>query len=145
MKYSKKLKPGVDYIGVGGGALIINDNNKTLLLKRGKHLRNESGFWQKPGGTIELGETVEDMIRRECLEEVGVEVEIVKFLCFTDHIIQADKQHWIAFNYLAKIKSGKPRNCEPDKHDEIKWFSFDKLPKKLSQPTREAIDLYLNI
>lgn len=143
MNNSKKLKPGVDYIGVGGGGLIINRKGKTLLLKRTKKARNEAGFWQKPGGTVEFGETVEEMIKRECLEELGVKVRIIKFLGFTDHFIKKSHQHWIAFNYLVEIVRGQPQNLEPDKHDEIRWLSINKLPKKLSQPTKESIEQYL--
>lgn len=144
MKNSKKLKPGLDYIGVGGGALIVNDKNQVLLLKRNSGARNDAGCWNKPGGTLEFGEAVEDMIKRECKEEAGVEIEIIKFLSFTDHLIKSENQHWISFNYLAKIKSGEPINLETDKHDGIEWFSIDNLPENISQPTLESIEIIRN-
>jgi ADP-ribose pyrophosphatase len=137
------MKKGTDYIGIGCGALIINDNNEVLLLKRTTQTRNEAGFWSKPGGGVELGEKIEDAVKREIKEELGVEIELINFLGFTDHILKLENQHWIAFNYLAKIKGGKPENLEPGKHEEIKWFSLNNLPEKITQTTIEPIREYL--
>jgi len=136
------MTPGVDYIGVGCGALIMNDKNETLLLKRGRKSRNQAGYWSKPGGTVEFGEKIEDAIRREIKEELNIEIELIKFLGFTNHIIKEENQHWLSISYLAKIIKGVPKNLEPDKHDEIGWFAFDKLPEKLTQTTEELIEEY---
>lgn len=139
------MTPGIDYIGVGCGALIINNKNETLLLKRGAKSRNQAGYWSKPGGTVEFGEKIGDAIKREIKEEFDVEIELVKFLGYTNHIIREEKQHWLSISYLAKIINGEPKNMEPNKHDEIGWFSFDNLPEKLTETTSELIDEYLKI
>lgn len=136
------MKAGIDYIGVGCGALIINDKNETLLLRRGVKSRNQAGYWSKPGGTVEFGEKIEDAIKREIKEEFGVDITLIKFLGFTNHIMKEEGQHWLSVSYLAKIIDGEPKNLEPDKHDEIGWFSFDKLPEKLTQTTSEIIEDY---
>jgi ADP-ribose pyrophosphatase len=136
---------GYDYIGVGCGALIINENKETLLVKRTTKTRNEAGFWSKPGGGVEFGERVENAVKREIKEELGVDIEIIKFLGFTDSIMENDKQHWISFNYLAKIKGGELENLEPEKHEEIKWFGIDSLPDNVNQYTKESIKEYLKL
>jgi len=41
--------------------------------------------------------------------------------------------------YLCQIKNGKPKNKEPGKIDEIRWFPLDKLPKKLGFGTTEVM------
>ena len=137
------MKSGVDCIGVGCGALIINDKNEALLVKRGVKSKNEVGVWSKPGGAVEFGEKVEDAVRREIKEELGVNIELSKFLGFTNHIIKSENQHWVTFNYLAKITEGEPRIMEPEKIAEIKWFNLRNLPEKLSQTTSEPIKDYL--
>ena len=137
------MKPGVDFIGVGCGALIVNEDNETLLVKRGFNSKNQVGVWSKPGGAVDMEEKVEDAVIREIKEELGVDIELIKFLGFTNHIIKSENQHWIAFNYLAKIIKGEPQILEPEKIAEIKWFSFDKLPENLSQTTSEPIQEYL--
>lgn len=137
------MTPGIDYIGVGCGALIINDKKETLLLKRGVKSKNQAGYWSKPGGTVEFGEKIEDTIRREIMEEFGVEIELIKFLGFTNHIMKEENQHWLSISYLAKIIKGEPKNLEPEKHDEIRWFKLNNLPDKLAQTTSEIIEEYL--
>lgn len=139
----KKLKPGKDFIGVGGGVLIFNKKKEVLLKKRSKKSRNEIGKWEKPGGTIDFGEYSVQAMKREIKEEVNANVDIWGLLPHTDHILKKEKQHWIALNYLANVKSDMIKNMEPDKCDELKWFSLNKLPKNLAQPTRESIKNYL--
>lgn len=137
------MTPCIDYIGVGCGALIINDKNETLLIKRGDKSKNEVGFWGKPGGAVEFGEKVEDAVRREIKEELDIDIELVKFLGFTDHIIKSDNQHWVTLSYLAKIISGEPKNMEPEKTEAIGWFNFNNLPENLNQPAIDSIKKYL--
>jgi ADP-ribose pyrophosphatase YjhB (NUDIX family) len=139
----KKSKPGSDYIGVGGGILILNNKKEVLLLKRNKKSKNEIGFWQKPGGAVDYGEKVINAMKREIKEEIGVDVSVWGYLPHTDHIIQKDHQHWVAFNLLASIKKGTPRIMEPEKHEKIKWFNMKKLPKNTNQTTRESVNNYL--
>ena len=138
-----KLKPGEDFIGVGGGVLILNEKEEVLLKKRGKKSRNEIGWWEKSGGLIEYGEKAIPAIKREVKEELDIEIEMVGYFPHTDHIIKKEGQHWVALNYLAEIKKGIPKNLEPHKCEELRWFSLKKLPKKIVQPTRESIKNYL--
>ncbi len=138
-----KIKPGSDHIGVGDGVLILNKKGQGLLMKRSGKVRNESGWWSKPGGGIDFGENAIDAMKREMLEEVGVEVEIIGYLPHTDHIIDKENQHWVAINYIAKIKSGEPKMMEPHKCEELGWFDLDNLPEKTTQTTREPIEDYL--
>ncbi|MFA6974040.1 MAG: NUDIX domain-containing protein [Parcubacteria group bacterium] len=139
----KKIKPGKDHIGVGGGVLILNKKGETFLMKRGKNSKNEVGWWNKPGGAVDYGEKVMAAMKRETREEIGVEIDIWGYLPHADSIMKKDGQHWVGINYLASIKSGTARNMEPHKFDDVRWFSLDKLPKKLSPMTREAIKNYL--
>jgi ADP-ribose pyrophosphatase YjhB (NUDIX family) len=49
-------------------------NGDIVLIRRGFQPRR--GHWSMPGGFVDLGESVEDAARRECMEEIGIEVEI---------------------------------------------------------------------
>lgn len=136
------MKPGKDYIGVGCGAIILNDKNQVLLMQRSSKANNEPGYWTKPGGTVEFGEKVVDAVKREIKEEVGIEIKCTKFLGYTDHITE-DGQHWVALNYLAQIVNGEPENLEPEKCDAVQWFDLGALPEKLTKTTKEPIEMYL--
>lgn len=134
----RRLEPGSNYIGVGGGVLIFNKKGKILLKKRSKNSRNEIGCWEKPGGIIEYGEKSEKAMKREIKEEVNLNIKIWGLLPHTDHIV--DGQHWLALNYLADaVAEEKVKNMEPDKADDIAWFDLKKLPKIIAQPTKESI------
>jgi len=130
-------------VGLGCGALILNENSEVLLLKRGRKTRNQAGLWCQPGGGVEFGETVEQAIKREIKEELGIDIELLRYLCYTDQIMKDEGQHWVAISYLAKIIAGQPKNLEPNKHEQIRWFALDKLPSNLSDTTVDSISAFL--
>ena len=61
------MKIGLDYIGVGVGAFILNEKKELLLLKRLSS--PEKGCWSIPGGKLEMFETLKDATIRETKEE----------------------------------------------------------------------------
>jgi mutator protein MutT len=139
------MKQGIDFIGVSVGAMIFNENNELFLSKRSQKCKNEKGCWEIPGGGVDFGEKLADAIKREMKEEYGVEIEIIKQFPAEDHIIPNENQHWVATTFLAKFKPGnKPRIMEPEKCDEIGWFSLDTLPSPLSIITKLDVVNYKN-
>ncbi len=123
------MKKGVDYIGVGIGVVLFNKEGKIFLSKRGKNSRNEVGKWECPGGGLEFGDSFEDTIIREIKEEFGVEIEVFDQLTTINHLIPDEKQHWVALCFVGRIKKGVPKIMEPDKSDEIGWFTIDEMKK----------------
>ncbi len=134
------MEAGLDYIGVSAGALIVNDKGKILLCKRSMKARNEKGKWEAPGGQVHFGETREAAIKREIKEELGIDIEIIRVLHTTDEILERDKQHWVPTTFLVKVKRNQVlKILEPEKCDEIGWFSLDNLPSPISYIT--SLDL----
>ena len=123
------MQKGVDYIGVGIGAVIVNSEGKMFMSKRGMAARNEAGKWEFPGGALEFGEGLEETIKREIKEEFGMEIEIVNQLEPFNHLISEEKQHWVALCFVAKIISGVPTIMEPEKSAAIGWFSLEEVEK----------------
>lgn len=134
------MKIGKDYIGVGVGAFIVNENNEVLLHKRA--VPAEKDHWCIPGGRLEMFEKLEDAVIREVKEEIGVDVKIERIMGVCDHIIEAEKAHWVAMSYLCKITNGEPKIMEPDKASEMRWFKLDNLPDKLTITTKKAVEDY---
>ena len=64
------------------GALIFNSDGKIFLMKSHK--------WRDkyviPGGRVELGERIEDALKREIKEETGLKIHDVEFICFQEFI-----------------------------------------------------------
>jgi len=134
------MKRGKDYIGVGVGAVIVNDKDEILLLCRNK--APEIGSWTIPGGTVEFGEKVEDTILREIEEELGVNSEIITLLGVTNHILTEEKTHWVSPAFLIRITGGEPRNMEPHSHSDLNWFPINNLPSNVTMTTSVALKNY---
>ncbi len=124
------MQKGVDYIGVGVGAIILNEKNQVFMSKRGKKCRNEVGLWEFPGGAVEFGHSLEDSIRREVKEEFGIEIEVLELFDVCNHIIKNENQHWVSPTFLCKIKQGTPQIMEPEKCDEIDWVELEDVDKR---------------
>lgn len=125
------MKRGIDYIGVGVGAAILNNEGKLFLTLRGKKAKNERGKWEIPGGSVEFGETLEDALKREIKEEHSIDIEVVELLDVCSHLIPDERQHWVSPTYICRITKGTPKILEPDKCDSIGWFTLkeaNKLP-----------------
>ncbi len=123
------MRRGVDYIGVGVGAIIFDAESRVFLAKRGSLARNERNRWEFPGGSVEFGETLVLALVREIAEEYGCEIEVQELLGVVDHIIPDEGQHWVSPIFICRVKSGTPHIREPHKCREIGWFSLDEIPE----------------
>lgn len=92
------------------GAVIKDESGRVLLVK---HRPERGGFWQGkwifPGGKLELGERIEDGIRREVREETNLEIRLTSPLAPFDRIVQSEGQtelHVIYIDYLAEKSEG---------------------------------------
>ncbi len=122
---------------VGCGAAIIREN-KILLVQRKR--APEAGAWGLPGGKIDWLEAIEDAVRRETLEELGIALGKLKLLCVMDYLDPVTPDHWVAPVYLATNFAGEPRLVEPDKHTAFGWFPLDQPPTPLTQATICALE-----
>jgi mutator protein MutT len=136
------MRRGVDYIGVGVGAIIVDQAGRVFLAKRGAKAQNERGLWEFPGGAVEFGETLHNALIREIREEYGITIAVGDLLTVTDHILPAEKQHWVSPSFICRITQGEPTICEPEKCAEIGWFALDAIPADLTQVTRHDLELY---
>lgn len=136
------MHAGHDYIGVGVGALVFNEADEVFLSQRGPKAKNERGCWEFPGGSVEFGETLQDAIQREVMEEHGLTIEITGLLGVVDHILPDEGQHWVSTTFLARHVSGDPRIIEPEKCTALGWFRMDALPAPLSEASIQDVATY---
>lgn len=124
----------------GVGAIILKDE-KVLLIKRGQEPLKD--FWSLPGGAQETGETTHEALRREILEETGLEIEIIKFATMVD-IIDLDeagkvRHHYTVADYLCRATGGTLK-AGGDAAD-AKWVKIGDLDKfDLTPKAKEVIE-----
>ena len=81
------MQRGIDYIGVGVDAVIVDDAGRLFFARRGPQAKNERGLWEFPGGAVEFGERLADALRREIREEYDVEITVGPLLDVADHTL----------------------------------------------------------
>lgn len=136
------MRRGVDYIGVGVGAVIVDDAGRLFLARRGPLAKNERGLWEFPGGAVELNETLAGALRREMYEEYSVEIAVGELLDVIDHILPDEGQHWVSPTYVCRITAGTPVIREPRKCAAIGWFAIDEVPDELTLISRANLKHY---
>ena len=135
------MRRGLDYIGVGVGAIILDTEGRVFLARRGSLAQNERNRWEFPGGSVEFGETLEHALSREIAEEYGCEIEVQELLDVVDHIIPDEGQHWVSPTFICRVKGGTPHIREPHKCEEIGWFSIDEISEaKLTGASRKSLE-----
>jgi ADP-ribose pyrophosphatase YjhB (NUDIX family) len=91
---------------------------------------------------------MEQTIKREIKEELGVEIELLKHLPSVDHILPSENQHWVTSAFVSKIVKGMPKIMEPGKCDAIGWFGvkeLDHMEDNLTQPTKKYLSMLKNL
>lgn len=121
---ANQIRPGV--------AAIIQDGGGAILLQR----RSDNGLWGLPGGSVEIGESVQDAIVREVREETGLTVEVVRLIgVYSDPRFQVVRYpdgnvvHYISTLFACRILGGTLQTC--DETLDLQFFDPMHLPEDL--------------
>lgn len=109
-------------------AIIVNDG-KVLLLNT-----THTGTYSLPGGGIEIGETIEEALKREVREETSLEIEIVSFYRFEEQFFYYDPAdaafHSFLFFYICRprtVEICQDHEINDDSVDSPQWIRIDGL------------------
>ncbi|MEA0562274.1 MULTISPECIES: NUDIX hydrolase [Lysinibacillus] len=131
-------------IMVGASVLIFNENNELLL----QH-RKDNACWGLIGGSMELGETLEEVAIREMYEESGLiptDLELLNVFSGQEFYYQyphGDEVFNVIAAYECRSFSGELKYDEEEAMA-IAFFPLDQLPKKMSPPDQQVINDYLH-
>ena len=112
---------------IGVGAVIVAGGRALLVRRDTEPLRGE---WSVPGGMLELGETLHEGVKREALEETGIQVEPDEVLDVFDSIftdgLGRTQYHYVLIDYLCRPIAGEAQ-AGGDVSD-VRWVSAEALP-----------------
>lgn len=104
------------------GVAVIGNDLGEILIDRRRHEGVMGGLWEFPGGKVELGETIEECIKREIYEELGIEIEVGKHLLTINHTY-THLQVTLTVHSCHHLR-GVP---QPIECDEVRWVSLDEI------------------
>jgi len=147
MGYIEDLRKIVGHrplILVGAVTVIVDEVGRILLEQR----RFPKETWGLPGGLMELGESTEEVAKREVLEETGLTVKDLKLINVysgANHFVKAengDEFYVVTVAYYTKSFEGK---VKVDKKESIsfEFYEPEKLPTKMVKSHKAIIDEYL--
>ncbi|HVM53487.1 MAG TPA: NUDIX domain-containing protein [Acidimicrobiales bacterium] len=110
------MSPPIPSVCVGAVAI---DDGRLLLVRR----RHEPGMgsWSVPGGRVEPGETVQEAVVRELLEETGVEGVCVGLIGVAERI--GTDHHFVILDYAVEVLAPAPPEAGGDA-DDARWVAL---------------------
>jgi ADP-ribose pyrophosphatase YjhB (NUDIX family) len=134
---SSRVYPSRPIVGVGG--VIIQDGQVVLIKRKFEPL---AGQWSLPGGSLEVGETLEAGVAREMLEETGLVVDVGPVIDVFDRILlDADQKvrfHFVLIDYLCIPRGGELR-ADSDVVDAVLVDPNELAPYKLTPKAADVI------
>ena len=115
-----------------GVCVLVWRDGQVLFIERGGS--HGHGTWGVPGGHLEFGESWEECVRREAMEELGVEIKNVRFLAATNDIFPDHNKHYVSIWMEADWAANEPESKEPEKITNVAWHTLTNLPSPLFEP-----------
>ncbi|MGO4541291.1 (deoxy)nucleoside triphosphate pyrophosphohydrolase [Paenibacillus sp. 2TAB19] len=110
-------------------AAIIEDEAGRILIARRAKGKSQEGMWEFPGGKLEPGESPEDCLRRELLEEMGITIEPYAYVGANKHDYGTVMIKLIA--YKASFVSGEFVLTD---HDDYRWVGTEEFEEYTFAP-----------
>jgi 8-oxo-dGTP diphosphatase len=106
---------------VSVAGVVIDIDKRVLVIQR-----RDNGHWEPPGGILELGETFEQGVEREVLEETGVQVSVDALT----GVYKNMRRGIVALVYRCSIKAGHPRAS--NEATSVRWVDRDQIDALMS-------------
>lgn len=113
---------------------ICEFEGKVLLLKIRSKSAHDAGKWEIPGGKVKKCEYFDDALRREYLEETGLEVDIESLynVVRNDYTACKTSEEIKSIQLIMKVTCKSSDVKISREHDEYGWFSWDEVYKMIA-------------
>ena len=142
MDYISMIRQYIGHVPIMATSVtcIIMDLEKGILFEK----RTDNGMWCIPGGSVELGETLEEALKREVKEETSLDIYHPELLDVQSnvHVIypNGDEVYYTDVIYLVQEYSGELEHDEES--TELKWFPVNQLPENIVPLQKEFLNQY---
>jgi 8-oxo-dGTP diphosphatase len=109
-------------------------DGKVLLIRRGKEPYKD--HWSLPGGGVERGERIRDAVKREVLEETGLEVNVGLVAGYREEIL-SPAEHYLVLAFHCTVTGGEL--CAGDDAVECEFVDPKSLAGRLTTPALEDV------
>jgi 8-oxo-dGTP diphosphatase len=139
MPYIERFRPYV------GAMLVLEKDNKVLLQRRLK-TGYADGWYNPVSGHVDQGEEATHTMVREAQEEAGITIDLkdLELVHVQQLVPKTGDKEFLYLYFKAGKWIGEPKIMEPQKHDDLSWFSWDVLPHNLVPYMRIALLGYKN-
>lgn len=124
--------------------LLIQNENKEILLARRYNTGHEDGNYGLPSGHIDGDETLVTAACREAMEELSVAIEPqhLRFIHVQHNreLSVPSNTEYLNFYFLVQLYDGIPKIMEPEKCDDLHWCKPDQLPNNTIDYIRQFIE-----
>ena len=125
-----RLANSIDSISIHNTAFFVGvhacvwKNDKFLILRRTETKTYMPGKWDLPGGTMEKGESIEETVTREVLEETGIRIKLGKPIYIFTNYVELPNRQTIQVIMEGKYLDGDVR-LNPSEHVDSRWVTAD--------------------
>lgn len=119
---------------IAGAGIVLNGNEEVLMVK------TYNAGWVFPGGQVEVGENVIDAVKREIMEETGVDIEVGEVFCISSNTGKYPGYNGvkevptkIMLDFICRAKGGTPRPS--DENSESMYVPKDKALEMIEAPS----------
>jgi len=125
-----------------GAGVVVDHEGQYLLVQM--NYGSYKGHWILPGGMVEYGETPKEAAARECLEETGVEVEVLKLISVRYRQVEG-KDDNIYYVFQGRIKDGAETHLKWPEEElmEARFWGFEEL--QAEERVRPLTQLYVKM
>lgn len=113
---------------IAAHALVINKDNKILVTRRSSANDYMPFYWDIPGGTVEIGETVEEALVRELKEETKIDIVPKKPVYVYSNLSQVPNRQTAQIVYTCEYRDGEI-TLNPEEHDKYDWLDYSEIKK----------------
>ena len=114
------------------GAFALIEREGTYLMGR----RRDIGWWNLPGGGLEYGETLEQGLAREVMEEVGVEIAIERLV----GVYSKPQKREVVLTFLCHLADPTAQPGVSDEISEVGWYTANALPEQTLPKHRQRVE-----